>query len=134
MDAAAGQPGPPQRRDAEPPGHISGGADGWVGTVRFGKRGHDGVGEHADDVGRAVAPQPLERVLAVRLHTHRVGVPWSGGAVVEAAGGRRIVPAADAAPHPDRVVGLVEPHACDLGPVIEQRPGWSEGALAPALA
>src|SRR6266571_166957 len=100
------RPVSPARRSAATPSHISGGADGWVGTVWFGERGHDGVGEHADDVGRAVAPQPLERVLAVRLHTHRVGVPWSGGAVVEAARGRRIVPAADAAPHPDRVVGL----------------------------
>src|SRR2546427_8852080 len=36
-------------------------------------------------------------------------------------------------PHLDRMVGLVEPHACDLDPVIEQRPGRAERALAPSL-
>src|SRR5207249_7550548 len=54
-------------------------------------------------------------------------------AVVEAAGGGRVVPATDAAPHLDRVVGLVEPHTGDLDSIIEERPGGAERALAPSL-
>src|SRR5205814_8909027 len=131
--AAPGGPGRRQRPAAGPPGPISGGADGWVGTVCARARGNAGVGEHADDVGLAVAPQPLDRVLPVRLHAHGVSVRPSGGAVVEAARRGRVVPATDATPHLDRVVGLVQPHAGDLADAIEQRPGGSERALAPSI-
>src|SRR2546430_777681 len=81
----------------------------------------------------AVAPQPCDAVLAVDFHAHGVGGRRSDGAVVEAARGGRVGPAADAAPHPDGVVGLVEPQACDLDSVLEERSGRAERARTPSL-
>src|SRR5207249_958272 len=81
----------------------------------------------------AVAPQPFDGARVVRVHPHGVGGGWSDGTVVEAARGGRVVPATDAAQHLYRVVGLVEPHACDLDPIVEERSGRAERALAPSL-
>src|SRR5206468_12392856 len=47
--------------------------------------------------------------------------------------GRETVPDGAVAPHPDRVVGLVEHHARDLQPVIEERPDRPERTLLPSL-
>ena len=132
VDATARQPRPPERRDAEPSGHVLGGTDRGVAAVRGGERGHGRVGEHTDNFGVAVTPQPFDDVV-VPFYPHGVGGSRPDATVLEAARGGRVVPATDPAQHLDRVVSLVEPHPLDLDSILEMRPGRSERALVPTL-
>src|SRR2546430_10538161 len=52
-------------------------------TLFRSERGHGRVGEHTDDLGLAVAPQPFDGARVVRVHPHGVGGGWSDGTVVE---------------------------------------------------
>src|SRR5207247_9672080 len=81
----------------------------------------------------AVAAQPLDGVLVLGFHPHGGGGGRGDATVVEAARDGRVVPPTNAAPHLDRVVGLVKPHPGDSDPVIEQGTGGPERALAPSL-
>ena len=133
VHAAARQPRPAERRDAEPSGHVRGGTDRGVAAVRRGERGHGRVGEHADNFGVAVTPQPFDGVVVVRFHAHGVGGHPSDATIAEGARRGSVVPTTAATPHLDRVVGLVEPHARHLHSILEQRPSGPEGALTPSL-
>src|SRR5438128_2111719 len=107
---------------------------GAVGpAVAGGAWGHGRVGEHADNFGVAVTPQPADGVVVVRFRPHSIRGHRSDATVVERARGGWVVPAADPTPYLDRVVCLVEPHARDLDAVLEQGPGRPERALTPSL-